>query len=243
MQRLGRSGHRVGAASRAVLFPLHGRDLVDAAVLARCVIDGDIEESAPVDPAARRARPGHRLDDHRADLARRAAVRRAARQPPLQHPAPTAVRPGAAHARGTLRGHPAARAGAPAWPSTRSAGTVHARAGAARRLYANGGTIPDRGYYKPARGRLRSAPGRAGRGVRLRAPGRRRLRVRHAGVAHPAHRQPGRRGRARREGRGHVAVLEGRGGQPAAAPGAARGRRARAVERTAGRPVAAAASW
>jgi ATP-dependent Lhr-like helicase len=35
VQRLGRAGHRVGEASRGVIFPLHGKDIVDAAVVAR----------------------------------------------------------------------------------------------------------------------------------------------------------------------------------------------------------------
>ena len=48
VQRLGRAGHRVGEPSRGVLFPLHGKDIVDAAVTARCVREQDIDEIAPV---------------------------------------------------------------------------------------------------------------------------------------------------------------------------------------------------
>ena len=48
VQRLGRAGHRVGEPSRGVLYPLHGKDIVDAAVTARCVREQDIEEIAPV---------------------------------------------------------------------------------------------------------------------------------------------------------------------------------------------------
>jgi len=48
VQRLGRAGHRVDEPSRGVLFPLHGKDIVDAAVTAKCVREQDIDEIAPV---------------------------------------------------------------------------------------------------------------------------------------------------------------------------------------------------
>jgi ATP-dependent helicase Lhr and Lhr-like helicase len=48
LQRLGRAGHQVDATSRGVLFPLHGRDVVDAAVMARATLEQDIESAAPV---------------------------------------------------------------------------------------------------------------------------------------------------------------------------------------------------
>ncbi len=43
IQRIGRSGHSVGAVSRGVLYPSHGRDFLHAAVMARCVMSQDIE--------------------------------------------------------------------------------------------------------------------------------------------------------------------------------------------------------
>ncbi|MGE5172896.1 MAG: DEAD/DEAH box helicase [Betaproteobacteria bacterium] len=49
LQRIGRSGHYVGEASRGLLFPTHGRDFVDAAVMARAILDQDIEEVRPVE--------------------------------------------------------------------------------------------------------------------------------------------------------------------------------------------------
>ncbi|HTP58579.1 MAG TPA: DEAD/DEAH box helicase, partial [Spirochaetia bacterium] len=48
VQRLGRAGHSVGQPSRGVIFPLHGKDIVDAAVMARCVQEQAIEELVPV---------------------------------------------------------------------------------------------------------------------------------------------------------------------------------------------------
>lgn len=48
LQRVGRSGHGVGQVSRGEIFPTHGRDLVDAAVSARSILDQDIEPLKPV---------------------------------------------------------------------------------------------------------------------------------------------------------------------------------------------------
>jgi len=47
IQRFGRAGHGVGETSRGYLFPTHGRDFVNAAVIARMVIENDIEELHP----------------------------------------------------------------------------------------------------------------------------------------------------------------------------------------------------
>ncbi len=49
VQRIGRSGHDVGEQSRGVIFPIHARDFVDGAVMARAVLDRDIEEVRPID--------------------------------------------------------------------------------------------------------------------------------------------------------------------------------------------------
>jgi ATP-dependent Lhr-like helicase len=48
LQRVGRAGHRVGEESRGVMFPIHGRDFLHAAVMARCIIDQDIETVEPI---------------------------------------------------------------------------------------------------------------------------------------------------------------------------------------------------
>jgi len=48
VQRLGRAGHSVGRPSTGVIFPLHGKDIVDAVVMARCVREQAIEELRPV---------------------------------------------------------------------------------------------------------------------------------------------------------------------------------------------------
>lgn len=49
VQRVGRSGHGVGEKSRGTIFPTHGRDFLDAAVMARAVIEQDIEAVHPVE--------------------------------------------------------------------------------------------------------------------------------------------------------------------------------------------------
>ncbi len=49
LQRIGRSGHSVGEKSRGLLFPTHGRDFIDAAVMARASLAQDIEEVRPVE--------------------------------------------------------------------------------------------------------------------------------------------------------------------------------------------------
>jgi len=48
VQRIGRAGHQVGAVSHGLLLPLHGRDLMDAAVMAPAIAEQDIETIAPV---------------------------------------------------------------------------------------------------------------------------------------------------------------------------------------------------
>jgi ATP-dependent Lhr-like helicase len=47
LQRIGRSGHGVGETSKGKIFPIHGRDFVDAAVMAAAVREQDIEEVRP----------------------------------------------------------------------------------------------------------------------------------------------------------------------------------------------------
>ncbi|MEM9595317.1 MAG: DEAD/DEAH box helicase, partial [Acidobacteriota bacterium] len=51
IQRVGRAGHGVGEVSRGVFYPTHGLDLLDAAVVARCVSRQEIEEVRPISGA------------------------------------------------------------------------------------------------------------------------------------------------------------------------------------------------
>ena len=70
VQRLGRAGHRVGETSRGVLLPLHGKDIVDAAVTARAGHRGDRARGLP----ARRPGAGPRVHDRGGDVEDRRAV-------------------------------------------------------------------------------------------------------------------------------------------------------------------------
>ena len=47
IQRIGRAGHGVGAISRATIFPIHSRDLIESAALAEAIGEGAIEEVDP----------------------------------------------------------------------------------------------------------------------------------------------------------------------------------------------------
>ena len=48
LQRIGRSGHQVNAASTGTIVPLHGKDYLFAAVMAKLVIERRIEELTPI---------------------------------------------------------------------------------------------------------------------------------------------------------------------------------------------------
>ncbi len=47
IQRIGRAGHGVGATSRATIFPIHSRDLIESAALTEAIGEGAIEDVDP----------------------------------------------------------------------------------------------------------------------------------------------------------------------------------------------------
>ncbi len=49
IQRIGRSGHHVGSTSRGLLYPTHGRDFLNGAIIAKSVVEQDIEPINPID--------------------------------------------------------------------------------------------------------------------------------------------------------------------------------------------------
>ena len=147
LQRLGRSGHGVGETSRGRLMPLLGRDLLEAAVVARCVLDGEIEDIEPISGALdvlaqiilsmvvaddwntdelfefiRCADPYHHLPRHHFDLVIQMLAGRYSS---------SRIR--------NLR---------PMVSIDAVDGTIRSRPGAERLIYLSGGTIPDRGYYQ-----------------------------------------------------------------------------------------------
>jgi len=146
IQRVGRAGHGVGQVSHGVLYPMHGRDFLDAAVVARAVIERKVEDivvpMAPLDVLAQVLLSmcchetwslGELYDAIRCAYAYRHLTRRhfdlvidmlAGRY------ADSRIR--------ELR---------PRVVLDRVRGTITARAGSERLLYMSGGTIFDRGYY------------------------------------------------------------------------------------------------
>ena len=146
VQRVGRAGHGVGEVSCGVLYPTHGRDFLDAAVVTRAVVEQEIEPLRPVDApldvlaqvllsmviaerwkldelyaAIRTSAPYRHLERRSFDLVIELLAGRYA---------DSRIRE--LHPRITL---------------DRVRGTVRARPGAERLLYTSGGTIADRGYY------------------------------------------------------------------------------------------------
>ncbi|MFI5165736.1 MAG: DEAD/DEAH box helicase [Thermoanaerobaculales bacterium] len=146
VQRIGRAGHQVGEVSRARLAPLLPRDLLHAAVMARAVLDGEIEATRPVRgaldvlaqvivsmtagetwqvdelfAALRACDPYHDLSRRQFDLVIEMLAGR--------------------YAEVRVRGL------RPLVSLDRVDGTVRARPGADRIVYLSGGTIPDRGYF------------------------------------------------------------------------------------------------
>ena len=146
VQRLGRAGHQVGAPSKGRLYALFDRDLLDAAVMARCVLEQEIEESRPVTGALdvlaqvmlsmvvaetwnvdelyaflRSTYPYRDLKRRQFDLVQEMLAGRYADSRIRE------LRP-----RVTL---------------DRVDNTIRARPGASRLVYQSGGTIPDRGYF------------------------------------------------------------------------------------------------
>jgi len=146
VQRLGRAGHQVGVPSKGRLYALFDRDLLDAAVMARCVQEQEIEESRPVTGALdvlaqvmlsmvvaetwnvdklyaflRSTYPYRDLKRRQFDLVQEMLAGRYADSRIRE------LRP-----RVTL---------------DRVDNTIRARPGASRLVYQSGGTIPDRGYF------------------------------------------------------------------------------------------------
>src|SRR5262245_53349249 len=146
LQRVGRAGHNVGDISRGVIFPKYAGDLLQAAVRADRVREGQIEELRvprnPLDVLAQQIVAMAALDDWPVDELE-ALVRRAAPFGGLTRPVLEAVLdmltgryPGEEFA--GLR---------PRLVWDRVTGVIHGRPGAQRLAVTSGGTIPDRGLF------------------------------------------------------------------------------------------------
>jgi ATP-dependent Lhr-like helicase len=146
LQRIGRAGHTIGAASRGIVVPKYRGDLIACAAVTRAMHESKIESSRyprnPLDVLSQQIVAMVSMDDWDVD-ALFAAVRRAA--------------PFAELARGIYEGVLDMLSGR--YPSDefadlrpritwdRIASTLTAREGSKRVAVINGGTIPDRGLY------------------------------------------------------------------------------------------------
>lgn len=146
MQRLGRAGHQVGAASKGVIFPKYRGDLLECAVVAERIRGGEIESIRyvrnPLDVLAQQIVAMVGLDVVTVDEVEE-LVRRSASFATLPRSALEAVLD-------MLAGRYPSDAFAELRPRLvwdRIAGTLTGRAGAQRLAVTSGGTIPDRGLF------------------------------------------------------------------------------------------------
>lgn len=146
VQRIGRSGHRVGEVSRAVFLPTSEKDLLEAAVMAKAASARDIEAlrpvMAPLDVLAQTLVAMCGVEAWPVDALYQ-AVRRAWPYRDLSRAAFDLTLGMLAGRYGATR----VRELAPLLAVDGLTGLVSARKGALLRLYASGGVIADRGYY------------------------------------------------------------------------------------------------
>jgi ATP-dependent helicase Lhr and Lhr-like helicase len=158
LQRTGRAGHNVGDVSRGVFFPKYQGDLVQSAVVAQRMRDGEIEELRiprnPLDVLAQQIVAMVAMDDWEVGELEQVA-RRAAPFSGLTRPVLEAVLD-------MLAGRYPSEEFAELRPRLvwdRATDTLHGRPGAQRLAVTSGGTIPDRGLF----GVFLAGPQRQGR--------------------------------------------------------------------------------
>ncbi len=147
VQRIGRAGHGVGDVSRATFLPLIGRDVLDAAVMARAVIDGAIEPVQPIQGAL--------------DVLAQIILSMTSAEPWTPDALHAFLRTSAPyHALSRCQldrvldmltgryAHARVRELRPLLSHDRVTGTLRARRGSDLLVYMSGGTIPDRGYFR-----------------------------------------------------------------------------------------------
>ncbi len=102
LQRVGRAGHELDAVSKGRIFPKFRADLLESAVVAQAMREGEIEETRHPAQPARRARPADRRHLRRGGDRGRRPPRARARRVPVRRPAARAARERARHARRAL---------------------------------------------------------------------------------------------------------------------------------------------
>jgi ATP-dependent helicase Lhr and Lhr-like helicase len=147
VQRLGRSGHSVHAVTKGLLLPTHGRDFLDAAVLARAVGSHDIEPisppRAPLDILAQVIISMCLSAEWRTD-ALYAELRKSWTYHTLSRQQFDLVIDMLAGKYDRIR----LRELRPRLSIDRETGSIRTRKGASQALFSSGGTILDRGYYQ-----------------------------------------------------------------------------------------------
>ncbi len=146
LQRIGRAGHGLGEVSKGRIFPKYRGDLLECAVVARRMREGEIEETTipqnPLDVLAQHLVSMAALDEWEVDELERLV---------------TATQSFAELSREQLENvldmldgrYPSDRFAElrPRIVWDRTGGTVHGRKGARQLVVTNAGTIPDRGLY------------------------------------------------------------------------------------------------
>ena len=232
LQRIGRAGHNVGEVSRGRIFPKFRADLLECAVVAKRMRDGEIETTVvPRNPLDVLAQQIVADDRHRRRVEGARAARAGPPRLPVRRADARAARLGARHARRALpvRGVRRAAAAHRLGPGGRHDPRAQGRApagGHQRRHDPRPRAVRRAPARRPAGGRARRGDGLRG-APRPDVPARRVDLADRGDHARPRDRHP-RPGRPRRR-----AVLEGR--RHRAAQGAGRGdRRVRARGRRPG---------
>jgi ATP-dependent Lhr-like helicase len=146
LQRIGRAGHGVGEVSRGRLYCTHGRDLLNAALVARSIAEQDIEEihpvEAPLDLLAQIILSMTAVQTWQADELYETLRTSSAYHnlPRKQYDSVLEMLAGR-YADQYLRELKARLS----WDKLEN--TLRAQRGALPLIYRSGGTIPDRGYY------------------------------------------------------------------------------------------------
>ena len=210
LQRVGRAGHDLHSVSKGRIFPKFRADLLESAVVARAMREGEIEETRiprnPLDVLAQQVVAICADEEISVDELHE-LVRRA-------YPFAELSRAQLENVLDMLAGRYPSDEFAELRPRIvwdRTPGVVRGRTGARRLAVTNAGTIPDRGLFGVFLVGRRRARRRARRGDGVRGARGADVRARRVDVADRGHHaRPGARlsgsGRA-----GHRAVLEGRG--------------------------------
>jgi len=147
LQRIGRSGHRVGETSVGTLFPTHSHDFLEAAALARAVNARDIEPlevaQNPLDLLAQLIIATTASQDWDVDELYTMLTRATPYETLRRDHYDSVVEMLAGRYEGTRLRDLKARI-----TFDRLNNTIRALRGAVMAYYSSGGTIPDRGYFK-----------------------------------------------------------------------------------------------